>query len=332
MTLFHRWRIGLKAKPEPKQITWVCGDEKVLIEEVVNHVRSYLEPSPWNQTRLDASEQSVRTIKAELYQHPMGAGTRLIVIRHADAITDWTFLIEWLPKRTLNPKTYVVLVSDESAPPRIEPTPEERRKGVKPVPPEHIDLIQKRGAIIECRPFTQATAKYSIAWVQSMLPMRDNVARHLIERCNFQVRLARDTCAKLRLAGVSEVSIHHINQLLDQQPRDTYVDALLSKDHKTALAAARTIPEPDYGRIIGLLDSRLDLTGVVHDMMAQHASPGEIARAAGQQAFLVPEVLKVAQHYSAKRRLEIRKVLALADDAWRNGHPKGLLEVIASFW
>ncbi len=52
MTLFHRWRIGLKTKPEPKQITWVCGDEKVLVEEVVAHIRSYLEPSPWNQTAI----------------------------------------------------------------------------------------------------------------------------------------------------------------------------------------------------------------------------------------------------------------------------------------
>ncbi len=332
MTLFHRWRIGLKAKPEPKQITWVCGDEKVLVEEVVAHIRSYLEPSPWNQTAMDASSQSTRAIKAELYQHPMGAGTRLIVIRHVDAITDWTFLTEWLPKRTLNPKTYVVLVSDEGVLPRTDPTPEERRRGAKPVLHEHVELIQKRGSVIECRPFTQATAKYSVAWVQSMLPMRENVARHLIERCNFQVRLARDTCMKLKLAGVSEVAIQHINQLLEQQPRDTFTDALLSKDHKTAFAAGRTIPESEYGRIIGLLDSRLDLTGLVHDMMAQHASPGEIARAAGQQAFLVPEVLKVAKHYSSKRRLEIRKVLALADDAWRNGHTKGLLDVIVAFW
>lgn len=332
MTLFHRWRLDRKKTPAPKQITWVCGDEKVFVGEVEEYVTRYLEPSPWNVVHIDAREISVRHIKAELYQHPMGAGTRLIIVRHVEAIEDWSFLIEWLPKRSLNPKTFVVLVSDESGIEKIMPTQEERRAGAKPHPPEHIGLIQTRGQVIECRPFTNATAKYSVSWVQTMMPMRDNVAKHLMERANFEVRLARDTCLKLRMAGVSEVTISHVNQLLEEQPRDTFSDALMSRDHKTAFLALRTIPEDDYGRIIGLLDSRLDLTGLVHDMMIEHKSPGEIARAAGPQAFLVPEVLKVAKHYNSKRRLEIRKVLALADVAWRNGHRTGLLDVIVSFW
>lgn len=332
MTLYHRWRVGLAKKPEPKQVTWICGEERVLIEQVLQHITRYLAPSPWNTTRIDARESSIRQIRAELYQHPMGVGERLIVVRHADAIEDWSFLIEWLPKRNLNPKTYVVFISDESGIPKIDPTPEERRAGAKPTPPEHLDLIQKRGAVIECRPFTSATAKYAPAWVQSMMPMREPVARHLMERASFQVRLVRDTCIKLRAAGVTEVTVTHINQLLSEQPRDTFQDALLARDHKTAFLALRTIPEDEYGKLIGLLDSQLDLTGLVHDMMVEHSKPGDIARAAGKQAWLVPEIMPVAKHYNSKRRLEIRKVLALVDTAWRAGHRKGLLDVITAFW
>lgn len=332
MTLFHRWREGLKKRPEPKQVTWLCGDEKVLVEHVLQYVTRYLEPSPWNSTRIDAREMSVRGIRAELYQHPLGQGTRLVVVRHAEVIEDWSFLIEWLPKRSHNPKTFVVFISDESGIPKIDPTPEERRAGGKPHPPEHLDLIQKRGAIIECRPFTSATAKYSPAWVQTMMPMREAVARHLMERANFQVRLVRDTCVKLRMAGVTEVTISHINQILAEQPRDTFQDALLARDHKTAFLALRTIPEDEYGKLIGLLDSQLDLTGLVHDMMVEHSKPGDIARAAGKQAWLVPEIMPVAKHYNSKRRLEIRKVLAMADTAWRAGHRRGLLDVIVAFW
>lgn len=332
MTLFHRWRTGLTKTPAPKQITWVCGDEKVLVEQVLAHVTDYLRPSPWNTTRIDARETSHRQIKAELYQHPMGSGERVVVVRHAEVIEDWDFLIEWLPKRGLNPKTYVVLISDDGALPKIEPTPEERRAGGKAHPPEHLELIQKRGAVIECRPFTSATAKYAPAWVQSMMPMREPVARHLMERANFQVRLVRDTCVKLRMAGVSEVTITHVNQLLAEQPRDSFQDALLARDHKTAFLALRTIPEDEYGKIIGLLDSRLDLTGLVHDMMVEHSKPGDIARAAGPQAWLVPEIMPVAKHYASKRRLEIRRVLAMADVAWRAGMRRGLLDVVVAFW
>ncbi len=332
MTLFHRWRIGLAKTPAPKQVTWVCGAEKVLVEQVLAHVMDYLRPSPWNVTRIDARESSMRVLQAELYQHPMGAGERLIVVRHAEVITDWSIFMTWLPKRGQNPKTYVVFLSDDDALPKIEPTPEERRAGGRAHPPEHIELIQKRGAVIECRPFTSATAKYAPAWVQSMMPMRESVARHLMERANFQVRLVRDTCLKLRLAGVGEVTTQHVNQLLAEQPRDTFEDALLARDHKTAFLALRNIPEEEYSRIIGQLDSRLDLTGLVHDMMVEHSKPGDIARAAGSQAWLVPEIIPVAKHYNAKRRLEIRKVLAMADAAWRAGHRRGLLDVVVAFW
>lgn len=332
MTLFHRWRLNLEKKAAPKQITWICGDERVLAEEVVTQITGYIDPAPWNVAHVNAQEMSTRKIAAELYQHPLGAGERLVVIRHADVIEDWSFLTEWIPKRSQNPKTYVVLMSEASGIPRIEPTPDQRRAGIKAHPPEHLDLIQKRGAVIECRSFTTATAKYSPAWVQSMIPMRDNVAKHLMERANFEVRLVRDTCMKLRMIGVTDVTITHINQLLAEQPRDTFVDAILARDHKTAILASRTIPESEYGKIIGQLDSRLDLTGLVHDMMVEHSKPGDIARAAGKQAWLVPEIIPVAKHYSSKRRLELRKVLALADNAYRSGHPKGLLDVIASFW
>ena len=332
MTLFHRWRTGLAKNEAPKQITWVCGEEKVLIEQVVSQIQKYLDPMPWNHTRLDAREATPRAIAAELYQHPMGGGPRLVVVRHAEVITDWAFFMDWVPKRSLIPKTYVVFVSDEDGVPKIEPTVQERRQGVKAHPPEHIELLQKRGTLIECRPFTSATAKYSPAWVQSMMPMREPVARHLMERSNFQVRLVRDTCMKLRAAGVTEVTIQHVNQLLAEQPRDTFVDALLARDHKTAYAALRTIPESEYGKLIGLLDARLDLTGLVHDMMIEHAKAGDIARAAGAQAWLVPEIIPVAKHYNSKRRLEIRQVLALADNAYRSGQTTGLLDVIVSFW
>jgi DNA polymerase III delta subunit len=332
VTLFHRWRLGLEKNPVPKQITWVCGAEVVLVEEVVSQIRGALSVASWNSVSLDAREATPRALRRELDQHPLGEGARLIVVRHADAWDDWTLFQDWVAKRNLNPKTFVLFVSDEEAVPKIEPTPEERKKGAKAHPPEHIELILKRGNVIECRPFTNATAKYAPAWVQSMMPMRESVARHLMERSNFQIRLARDTAMKLRRAGVAEVTISHVNQLLAEQPRDTFVDALMARDIKGAYQAVGEIPESEYGRIIGLLDSRLDLTGMVHDMMVERRSPGEIAKAAGPQAFLVPEILPVAKHYNSKRRLEIRKALALVDTAWRQGHAQGLLEVVVAFW
>lgn len=318
MTLFHRWRTTFD---EPKQITWVCGEAIVLVEEVVTTIRAAIAPEPWNLTTINAADVTVRTLHNELAQHPLDTGRRLIVIRHADQITDWSFLLAWIPKRFLNPKTYLLFVSDEPGIPKVEK-----------MMPDYLDLINKRGSIVECRAFTNATAKHSVPWVRSQIPMRENVARYLMERANFDIRLVRDTCVKLKMLGISDITLSHVNQLLPEQPRDTFVDALFIRDHETAFLALQRTPDTDIGRIIGLLDARLDLAGLVHDMMVEHKSPGEMARAAGPQAFLVPEVRKVAKNYNSVRRLEIRKVLALADAAWRKGQTTGVLEAVAAFW
>lgn len=318
MTLFHRWRTSFD---EPKQITWVCGEAIVLVEEVVATIRATIAPEPWNLVTLNANDTSVRTLHNELAQHPLDTGRRLIVLRHVDVITDWSFLLEWIPKRFQNPKTYLVLVSDEAKLPRFE----------KELP-DYLDLISKRGSIVECRPFTNATAKYSVPWVKSLVPMRENVARYLMERANFDITLVRDTCIKLKMLGLREITLSHVAQLLPEQPRDTFVDALVQRDIETALMALERVPSTDIGRVIGQLDARLDLAGMVHDMIAEHKSPGEMARAAGPQAFLIPEIRKVAKNYDSVRRLEIRKALAVADAAWRRGQNVGVLEAVVAFW
>jgi hypothetical protein len=123
-----------------------------------------------------------------------------------------------------------------------------------------------------------------------------------------------------------------VNAMLAERPRDSFADALLALDRKTALLAAEEVQPDDYGRTIGFLDSRLDLAGMVHDMVSEHRAPHEIARAAGSQAWLVPDIMKVAKHYSGKRRLAQRKILAVADEAYLGGQRVGILEMIVAAW
>ncbi len=331
MSTFSQWRKTLQKTPAPRQITWVCGTEKVLAEDVIEHVVSQLGPEPWNFVPLVAGEDSERRIWSELDQHPMGSSPRVVVVRHAERIKQWDRFISWIKNRTLNPRTYVIMVSDEERVPRTELTLEQRKRHEKSEPLPHITAIGAKGHIIECRPFTSATAMQSVYWVQSKVKMREGVAKHLLERSNWDLRLVRDVCRKLAVFP-DEITITVVNALLVERPRDTFSDALLALDRKTALLALKDIHPDDYGRTIGLLDSRLDLAGMVHDMMLAHRSPTEISRAAGAQAFLVKDIMKVAKHYDAKRRLAIRKVLALTDEAYRSGQTTAVLETLVAFW
>lgn len=331
MSSFSQWRASVKKNPVPRQITWVCGNEPVLVEDVVEHVVAQLGPEPWNLVSFVAGEDSERAIWAEADQHPMGGSPHVVIVRHAERLQQWDRFLAWIKARTQNPRTFLVLVSAEERLPRVELTPEQQRKHEKPSLAPHVAAIGSKGHVIECRPYTSATALKSVEWVQSKVRMREGIARHLLERSNWDLRLVRDVCRKLAVFP-NDITISVVNALLVERPRDTLADALLALDKKTALLALRDIPPDEIGRTIGYLDARLDLAGRVHDMQVERTSPSDMARAAGPQAFLVKDIIPVAKHYDAKRRLAIRKILATADEAYRQGQTEGVLEVVVAFW
>jgi hypothetical protein len=330
MVSFHMWRKGLAKSPEPRQVTWVCG-EPVLSDEVVAYVREYLKPEPWNYVSLSAQDDSERTIWAEAEQHPLDNSARLVVIRHAQELKDLDRFQDWIKHRTLNARTFLVLVSDEDKIPKTNPTPDERKKGAKAEALPHLKSIGSRGHVIECRAFTSQTAHHSIPWVQAKVWMPDGVARHLMERSNFELRRVRDLCVKLSaFEGVPTIPL--INSLLSERPRDGFMEAMFALDRKGALLALKEIPPSDYGRLIGQLDAQLDLVGMIHDMQAEYRSPYEITKAAGSQAFLVPALIPIAKHYDSKRRHSIRKMLAVCDAANRSGISTGVMEGLILTW
>lgn len=331
MSTFSQWRLSFAKDKGIRQLTWVCGSEVVLVEEVVQSIKAGLNPTPWNFVPLVAGEDSERAIWAEVDQYPIDNGTRLILIRSAEKLKHWNHLLNFIANRTKNSRTFLVFVSSEATTPRLPQTEEESREGARGALVPHIAAFTGKGHVIEARPFTADTAKHAVAWVQSKVPMREGVAAHLLNRSNGDLRLARDLCSKLAVFE-GEPTISTINALVSEQPRESFSDALLALNKKSALLALTRIQVSEYPRIIGLLDSRLDLAGLVHDGLVEHKPQYEIARSAGKQNFLVKDIMPVARHYDPKRRLQIRNVLAMADEQLRNGQHVGVLETIVAFW
>lgn len=327
---FSQYRISVTKTPEARQLTWVCGTEAILIEDVVQTVKKNLAPEPWNYVTLVVGEDTERKVWSEVNQHPIGASARLVVIRGAEKLQRMDQLTDFLKHRATNPRTHLLFVSSEARIRRLEPTEEERRNNGKG---EIVPFLKVgvRGHVIECRPYTADTAKHAVTWVQSKVKMRDGVAGHLLNRANGDLRLVRDVCDKLAVFP-EEPNLSTINEILSARPRDTFADALLALDRKTALLALERLPTSEYSRVVGLLDFRLDLAGMVHDLLLEHKTPSEIARASGTRGFLVPDLLPVAKHYDAKRRLSIRKMLALADQTLRGGESTGVMEALVTTW
>lgn len=330
MTTFSQWWLGQQKNPTPRQFTYLCGPESILIEEIVNTVRDNLHLEPWAVSYLSAGEDSDRTIWSEVDQMPNLEDNRLVVIRNAEQLKNWQRFYALVKERTRNPNTHLVLISNELRAPMTEPTFEQKRDGEKPKLLPHLAALSGKGYVIECRPFTAATAKHAVTWVQSKLGVSTQIAAHLLNRANGDLRLVRDVCVKL--AVFEKITISMVNELLSEQPRDEYTEALMSLNKKSALQALARLPEMEYSRVIGLLDSQLDLASLVHDMQIEHRSQGEIAKAAGSRGFLVKDMVDVAKHYDHKRCLAARKVLSRADEALRRGERVGIMEYITEAW
>lgn len=286
-------------------------------------MRGFVNPQPWDQVTLNASTDVTSEIWSSILQYPIGITNRLIIVREAQLL-EHSRIIDLLKKRRLSPQSYVVFISSDEKIPRVEVEDGTER-------PAHLKAFSGKGDVVECGPFTQATAKTAVAWVRHLRPMREAVAGHLLDRANGDLRMTRDLCRKLALFD-KEPSLSMVNELMREVPADTFTNALLALDRKTALLALDDVREEDYGSVIGFLDANVDFAGIVHDMLVSHKSNAEISRAVGGRRFLLPDVLPVAKHYDMKRRQSIRRLLAVADEAYRGGERKAVMEAIVAFW
>lgn len=323
MSTFSQWWLSFKKSNTARQITWICGTEPVLVDEVVDLLRGAIQPDDINYVYLDARELTERTIWNELRQLPFGNSVnRLTVVRGAEKLKNDSLFLQYIKDRGALPRNYVIFISSEEG---------LRRSEDKKTSWEPLEFLKGRGALIECRPFTSATAKHAVTWVKEKADIHGRVAEYLLNRATGDLRLVRDTVAKLS-SFPGEISVRVVSEMFEEKPSDTFLGALFAMDRRTAMHAISEIPRSDYSKTLGLVDARLELAGMVHDMLIQQKSHGEIARAAGNKGFLVPEMLPVAKHYNKKRRMQIRKYLAMVDGFSEYGVPDGALEALVTVW
>ena len=330
MSSWSQYFVGQDKREHVKQVTYLCGTEPILIQWAVNHITALLGPHPWNIVSLSAEQDSEREVWAELERHPIDNSYRLVVLRDFEKLSQKHRLTDWIKNaKRQNPKTHVIVIEKTERIP-VEPVPGEDRKTV-PVP--YIAELSRggRGHVIECRPFTQATAKHAVAWVRSMQFMSEEVAAHLLNRAAGDLRLVRDSCIKLAVLD-DAVSVPVVDEMLRQRPRAEFCDALLQMRKADALLALARVPVSDYSRILGKLDADVEFAGFVHDQVNDHKNAGEMAKAAGKSAFLIPKVLPIAKHYGPARRTKLRKLLAVADETLQGGHSVGVLEAVVTQW
>jgi len=317
---YNQWRTST-AGGELRRVTWVCGEESVLVEEVVDTIAATLRVSQLDHVRLTAGQHTDADIWAAANQYPLSPhAPRLILVRDADLITHWRPLAAWVAAGRTLPHSHLVLVSAQPDLPYR--TVDGARAGLPP----HLELVKAKGRIVRCATPNERDA---IAWARRRAPgLTDTTAAHLLTRVGGDLAAAAAVCAKLDLFD-GQPATATIDSLCELAPADTLVDSLLALRKADALTSVAALSDRDYLKTVGLLESRLDLLGSLWRSVRIGLSARDIT---GQPAFLVHHYLPMAKHYDPPRCTYARRLLAVFDEAIRTGARVGALEALVALW
>lgn len=309
---FHQWRQHAD-RGEIKRITWCCGDEPVLVEEVVDRLRHALRPGEMDSVTLHAGTVADRVIWDAAHQYPIQPDVaRLVTVRHADQIVQWHPLHIWLDRKRLNPMTYLLFVSHTSTASAAE----------------HISLIRRSGHVVECRRPSEAEL---VAWTQSIAPLSDGTARYLAQRCAGALHQVRSVSAKLALFEGTP-GPQTVDELCDATPAEQFSDAVMLLKGPVAHSLISSLPSTEYRRVIGQLDSRLTVVARLRDAVAAKMTRRDMAMLPDLPFSLAERFLPVVDQYQEPQCRYRREVLATLDIALAGGAYEGVLESLVTLW
>lgn len=331
MSTFSQWYTKFQKEPFAKQVTWICGDQAILMEEILDSLRTYLGSHEWETTTYFAGVDPERTVWNDIFQRSLGDSKRLIIVRNASNLSRLDKIKDFYETRAKVKDVYVVFLDYGKDVPRRKATEEEVRQHKRPPYEEYIGLIASRGTLVECKQFTQATVSTAVAWVLNKVHLREGVARHLLQCANGDLKKVRDACFLLQnLPG--EVTVRTVSALFEGTPQDDFVSALMLRDKATALAALKRLDVTEYPGMISALDSHLEIAERIYELLVSHHSPAEIQAQLRAKRDLVPELLPVAKHYSPKKVLAIRNALAEVDRVQQARYYEGTMEALVTMW
>ncbi len=312
MATYQQWRRRADVK-DIKRVTYVCGVERVLVEEVVATTRRTLDVSEMNFVSFVVGESTERDIWSSAHQYPLDIDAkRLIVVRNAEKLRNWNSLVSWSDISRFIPAVYLLFVSNE--------------KDLADASAK--EIVAKRGSVVRC-----STLNYEdlTKWTQLRVPLDANGVRHLIQRSGGDLRTISNVAAKIAPLDKS-VSLAVIDALCEQVPADSFSDLLILGDKKGALLALERLPEKDYSLVVGSLEYRIDAMSQIWAAVMAKQTVREISIARVVPPYLLTKFYGVAKDYSPSSVSYRRRVLAICDNALRSGVRESVLELLVALW
>lgn len=312
MSSFGLWR---KGGSKVKRITFVCGDQSVLAEEVAVAVRAEFAADQVSVRfgGIDRDDQIWDTYAT------MAPDRHLVAVRCADKLRSLDPITRVVATARSGASCFLLLISDAADFPR--------EGGTLTAP--MLALRDYSGAqMIRCSELADADL---ISWTQAKWPVLSRLgARQLVDRCHGDLPTIRDAIAKAVACDVDDEKF--AVGFADVGPGGRYVDHVLAGERAAAFAAAEKIDREHLGTVLAELDRRL--TDVERVAAAKRAGYDAKAMAvkAGIASFVVIRCRDLVGCYDRARILRNRHLLAVADAAWRSGARAGVAELVAANW
>jgi hypothetical protein len=316
---YAQWRKGAD-KGTVRRFTWVCGTELVLVQEVVDTILDLAKARVWIGCSGD-SEMSVWVSAGQVSD----VDTKVLVVRDAQNMKRWRNLEALLENSRDFRHLYMVFVSSEPGLTKVAGENEDDKAELAP----HLAALRdaSQGQLVVC-----STPSYEdqLAWVKRQVPLSDNLASYLLMKCGGDLSAVRDTCTKIRLLDLTEVSRQAIDDLAPVTPGQDFADCLLSGNKQAAMFA---LPDDDeLASVIGLLDARLDMLDELHKAAALGWSAADMHQRTRLPQFVIAKYRRFAGGYTSLVVQHRRAILAVADAAYRQGARGGVAEAIAALW
>lgn len=321
MPSYVQWKVSAEKGYVPK-VSWLCGDQRILVEEVIYETKKLLNVSEFDYVPLSAESDSETAVWDAAYHYSLDPdGSRLILVRQADFIKDWSPLQKWLLDAKSLSSTHLMFVSDLSDYPL---TADVKNPEVQP----HIQLIRKKGKAIRCSMPSQADI---ISWIKRNSTLSDYSANFLFDRCGSDLSAVANVCKK-SLLFKTDPGLQVISELSNEYASQTFSDCLIFQDKKAAFLELANLPESEYSKVVGLLYSRIDTLYALHRAGPNFNSSRELSEATGIKIFLINKYLQASKSYDKTKVTNCRNILTVADDALQRNVTQGVLELLVSLW
>lgn len=302
-----------------RKVYWLCGSERVLVEESVDLLRRLIYPADMDYMALDAGAVPEREVWAAINQFPMDTNAvRMVLIRRAEKLQQWDRFMLWADDLRTT-QTYVVFVSSDSEFP-LHPESGELA--------DHMKLIKEKGKPIRC---ARLSEKDMTEYVRSQIRITDPGMLVLLQRTECDSLSVVNFLRKVNLFD-SYVTDKTVKALCAESVTQSFASSLIARNKPKAYRAAELSSRSDINKILGLLELKLNQLGVLSRGFRQHRSISSMVREDQLPVYAVEELKPLVKDYPLDKIKSCMAVIRLVDELASQGVDEDVLTTLVALW